>query len=24
MLPAFRNSFFALDRTRDIIGYDPI
>jgi NAD(P)-dependent dehydrogenase (short-subunit alcohol dehydrogenase family) len=24
MLPTFRGSFFALDRTRDIIGYDPI
>jgi NAD(P)-dependent dehydrogenase (short-subunit alcohol dehydrogenase family) len=24
MLPAFRNSFYPLDRTRDIIGYDPI
>ena len=24
MLPAFENSFYSLDRTRDIIGYDPI
>jgi len=24
MLPAFKNSFYELDRTRDIIGYDPI
>lgn len=24
LLPSFSGSFFALDRTRDIIGYDPI
>jgi hypothetical protein len=24
LLPAFRNSFYELERTRDVIGYDPI
>ena len=24
LLPAFENSFYPLDRTRDIIGYPPI